>query len=162
MLSLDEKTIRASFVNATRKELTDLTIPDLATVDFDRLDYFGWRDARLARRAYFVVHLADGPVGVVLKQADGAPRSRAQCSWCQDIHLPNDVVMFGARRTGAAGRGGNSIATLICSNFECSTNVRKKPPMAYIGFDAEAAREQRIVDLRVHVGNFVRNVRDGS
>ena len=40
--------------------------------------------------------------------------------------------------------------------------MRKLPPMAYIGFDAEAAREQRIVDLRVHVGNFVRNVRDGS
>jgi len=162
MLSLDEKTIRASFVNATRKELSDLTIPDLAAVDFDRLDYLGWRDARLSKRAYFVVHLADGPVGVVLKQADGAPRSRAQCSWCQDIHLPNDVVMFGARRTGAAGRGGNSIATLICSNFECSTNVRKKPPMAYIGFDVEAARLQRIAVLQDRAAAFATDIALGS
>ena len=158
MLSLDEKTIRASFVNATRKELSDLTIPDLAAVDFDRLDYLGWRDARLSKRAYFVVHLADGPVGVVLKQADGAPRSRAQCSWCQDIHLPNDVVLFSAKRSGDGGRVGNSVGTLICANFECSANVRKAAPMAYIGFDVEAARLERIAVLKERAATFASEV----
>jgi hypothetical protein len=159
MISLDDTTIRASFVNASRKELSDLTLPtDLDRLDWDRLDYLGWVDHRMAKRAYIVVPLPDGPVGIVLKQADAAPRSRAQCSWCQDVHLPNDVVLYSARRTGAAGRNGNTVGTLICSRFECSANVRKLPPSAYIGFDREAAREQRIAVLRQRTTDFATGI----
>lgn len=163
MQPLDQKTIRASFVNASRKEVSDLTFaPDFADLDWARLDYLGWRDPKMAKRAYIVVPTADGPVGIVLKQADASPRSRAQCSWCQDVQLPNDVVMYGARRVGAAGRNGNTVATLICSAFECSANVRKLPAMAYIGFDAEAAREHRIAVLRERAGAFASGIADGS
>ena len=161
MLVLDDTTIRASFVNATRKELADLLLPDLAEIDWDRLDYLGWRDARLSKRAYIVVPLPDGPVGIVLKQAEASPRTRAQCSWCQDITLPNDVVLYGARRSGAAGRNGNTVGTLICSNFECSRNVRTLPPTAYIGFDVEAARDRRIATLRTRSGDFATGIVEG-
>jgi hypothetical protein len=34
--------------------------------------------------------------------------------------------------------------------------------MAYIGFDVEAARLQRIEALQGHVDGFVRDIRDGS
>ena len=161
MLVLDDTTIRASFVNATRKELADLLLPDLAEIAWDRLDYLGWRDARLSKRAYIVVPLPDGPVGIVLKQAEASPRTRAQCSWCQDITLPNDVVLYGARRSGAAGRNGNTVGTLICSNFECSRNVRTLPPTAYIGFDVEAARDRRIATLRTRSGDFATGILEG-
>jgi len=161
MLVLDDTTIRASFVNATRKELADLLLPDLAEINWDRLDYLGWRDARLSKRAYIVVPLPDGPVGIVLKQAEASPRTRAQCSWCQDITLPNDVVLYGARRSGAAGRNGNTVGTLICSNFECSRNVRTLPPTAYIGFDVEAARDRRIATLRTRSGDFATGIVEG-
>jgi hypothetical protein len=161
MLVLDDTTIRASFVNATRKELADLVLPDLAEIAWDRLDYLGWRDARLSKRAYIVVPLPDGPVGIVLKQAEASPRTRAQCSWCQDITLPNDVVLYGARRSGAAGRNGNTVGTLICSNFECSRNVRTLPPTAYIGFDVEAARDRRIATLRTRSGDFATGIVEG-
>ena len=158
MISLDEKTIRAAFVNATRKELTELTLPDLSEITWDRLDYLGWRDRRLAKRAYIVVPVDAGLIGVVLKQAEANPRSRAQCSWCQDIHLPNDVVLFSAKRSGDGGRVGNSVGILICSNFECSVNVRKAAPMAYIGFDVEAARLERIAVLRERAATFASEV----
>jgi len=161
MLVLDDTTIRASFVNATRKELADLLLPELAEITWDRLDYLGWRDARLSKRAYIVVPLPDGPVGIVLKQAEASPRTRAQCSWCQDITLPNDVVLYGARRSGAAGRNGNTVGTLICSNFECSRNVRTLPPTAYIGFDVEAARDRRIATLRTRSGDFATGIVEG-
>jgi hypothetical protein len=161
MLVLDDTTIRASFVNATRKELADLVLPDLAEITWDRLDYLGWRDARLSKRAYIVVPLPDGPVGIVLKQAEASPRTRAQCSWCQDITLPNDVVLYGARRSGAAGRNGNTVGTLICSNFECSRNVRTLPPTAYIGFHVEAARDRRIATLRARSGDFATGIVEG-
>jgi hypothetical protein len=156
---LTEKTIRDSFVNASRKEVTVLTVPPgLSEVNWDKLDYFGWRDPQYARRAYIIVPVDDGLVGVLLKQADADPRRRAQCSWCQDVRLPNDVVIYSAKRAGAAGRNGNTIATLICENFECSTNVRGLPPAAYIGFDVEAARQERIAGLRVRAAGFAREV----
>ncbi|CAN5195410.1 FBP domain-containing protein [soil metagenome] len=155
MLALDQKTIRASFVNASKKEVSDLTFaPDFAALDWDRLDYLGWRDPKIGKRAYIVVPLDDGPVGIILKQADATPRTRAQCSWCQDVQLPNDVVMFVAKRAGAAGRNGNTVGTLICDEFQCSANVRKSLPMAYLGFDVEAARQERIVSLRERSANF--------
>jgi len=162
MISLDEKTIRESFVNASRKEVSDLTLPaDLVDLDWDRLDYLGWRDPKVAKRAYIVVPTDDGPVGIILKQAEASPRSRAQCSWCQDIKLPNDVVLYSARRVGPAGRNGNSVGTLICSEFQCSANVRTLPPSAYLGYDREAARQQRIDVLRERASDFALGIVHG-
>ena len=158
MQSIDETTIRASFVNASKSELKDMSLPDLGEVNWERLDYLGWRDRKIASRAYIAVPTDDGLVCVMLKQAEASTRSRAQCSWCQDVTLPNDVALFTARRAGAAGRNGNVIGTLICANFECSSNVRKLPPMAYIGFDAEAARTERIVTLQIRAADFAAGV----
>ncbi len=109
-----------------------------------------------------VAELDGEPVGILLRQADAKPRSRAQCSWCADVQLPNDVVQFSAKRAGNAGRNGNTVGTLVCANFECPVNVRRRAPLAYVGFDLEAEKQRRIVALREHVTNFVRNVRDGE
>ena len=159
MLAVTESTIRASFVNASKKEVSDMSLPEnFDSIDFEKLDYFGWRDRKIARRAYLAVPTDDGLVCVMLKQAEASPRSRAQCSWCQDITLPNDVALFTARRAGAAGRNGNVIGTLICANFECSRNVRKLPPVAYLGFDAEAARVERMLTLQIRATDFVAGV----
>lgn len=155
MLALDEKTIRASFINASRKEVSDLTLPaDFTRLDWNKLDYLGWCDPKYARRAYIVVPVDGQLVGILLKRAEGSARSRPQCSWCEDVYLPNDVVLYTARRGGAAGRNGNTVGTLICAEFECSVNVRKPPRMAYIGFDVEAAREKRIATLRERAETF--------
>jgi len=155
MLPVSENDIRASFVNATRKELGDLALPPgFADLNWDRLDYLGWRDPKYAKRAWLVVPVDGAQVGVVLRQADADPRRRAQCSWCQDVTLPNDVVLYGARRAGNAGRKGDSLGTLVCMNFECSANVRKLPPVAYLGFDVEAARLERIEGLRERAAAF--------
>jgi hypothetical protein len=161
MLPLTEKEIRASLINVSLKERSTLTLPeDFADRRWADLDYLGWRDRKIPNIGYVVVGLDGAPTGLLLRQAETKPRSRAQCSWCEDVHLPNEVVFFGAKRTGQAGRNGNTVATLVCSNFECSANVRKRPPVAYVGFDVEAAREKRIIALGEHVRSFVRDVRD--
>ncbi|WP_416445556.1 FBP domain-containing protein [Leucobacter sp. HNU] len=156
MLPLTESIIRSSFVNASRREVKDAVLPDfLDAVAWDALDYLGWRDPKFAKRAYVVLPSLDGdPVGVVLRQADAAPRSRAMCSWCRDVRLPNDVVFWSARRVGEAGRRGATVGTLICRDFECSRNVRNDPPPAYEGYDVAAARVQRIDELRLKVAGF--------
>jgi len=160
MLPISEKTIRTSFVNASRKETSDLTLPtDLDTIDWDQLDYLGWRDPKIGRRAYAVVPTLEGDlIGILFRQAEASPRSRAQCSWCQDVKLPNDVVFYSAKRSGPAGRNGNTVGTLVCQDFQCSRNVRKTPPLAYEGFDVEAARLQRIEDLQLRAAAFAAEV----
>ena len=109
-----------------------------------------------------MIELDDEPVGILLRQTDARPLSRPQCSWCNDVQLPNDVVMFAAKRAGDAGRRGDTVGILVCENFECSVNVRKLPPSAYLGFDREAARDRRIEALRANVTEFARSVRDGA
>ncbi|MEJ3404840.1 FBP domain-containing protein [Rathayibacter sp. YIM 133350] len=155
MFSLNESTLRASLVNATRKEVSDLTLPTgFDQLDWDKLDYLGWRDPKLPKRAYAVIPFEGEPVGILLKQAEATPRKRAQCSWCQDVTLPNEVVFYSARRVGPGGRNGDTVGILVCADFQCSVNVRKRPPMAYIGFDVEAARLERIASLQERVAGF--------
>jgi len=155
VLPLDVTALRSCLVNASRKEAADLTPPDLGSLGWEHLDLLGWRDPVLLRRAYVVLpaRSADqddaAPVtGVLLRQAEAVPRRRAQCAWCQDVTLPNEVVFYAARLAGAAGRRGATVGTLVCRDFECSRNVRVLPPLAYEGFDREAARQQRIDVLR--------------
>lgn len=159
MRPLDERAIRASLINASRKEVSSLSLPPgLAELDFDRHDYLGWQDARFPRRAYVVAWVDDAPVGVLLQRAEQRVLARAQCSWCEDVTLRNDVQFFSARKAGAAGRGGNTIGTLVCAEFGCSRNVRILPPLAYEGYDRETARELRILRLQEHVTAFLREV----
>jgi hypothetical protein len=163
MLSLDGASIRASFVNASRKEVSDLTLPPgFDTLDWDRLDYLGWRDPKSARRAYVIVPGDEGAVGILLRQAEASPRSRAQCSWCQDVELPNDVLFYSARRAGPDGRKGDTVGTLMCADFQCSANVRRVPSTAAMGFDPDAVRAQRIATLRERAAAFAGVVLHGT
>lgn len=155
--------LRSCLVNASRKERADLTPPvDLDARPWDRLDLLGWQDPRLPRRSYVVVPVDGAPVGVLLRQADASPRRRAQCAWCADVRLPVDVVLVAARLAGPAGRGGDTVGTLVCEDFSCSANVRLDPPLPYEGFDREAARERRVADLRARSLAFVRAVTGDS
>ena len=162
MLALTAPMIQSSFVNASKKEVSDVTLPTW----FDRiawadLDYLGWRDPKIGRRAYAIVPGPDGTVtGILLRQAEASPRSRAQCSLCRDIKLPNDVVFYSARKGGRAGRNGDTIGSLICEDFQCSANVRTDPPLAYTGFDVAAARVGHIDALRLRAAGFAAAVSD--
>ena len=160
MRPLDDAQIRASFINASRRERKSLGLPaDLAELAWDRLDFLGWRDPKFPQIGYVVAELDGELVGLLLRQGESRARSRPQCSWCADVLLPNDVVLYTTKRAGDAGRRGDTVGTLICENFECPQNVRRLPPSAYLGFDREAARDRRIESLREHVEGFVRDVR---
>lgn len=162
MHALTEAQIRASLINVTQSERRSLTLPNgVSDTPWDALQFYGARDRKLALVGYVVVELDGEPTGLLLRQADARPKSRAQCSWCNDIHLPNDVLLFTAKRVGDAGRRGDTVGTLACDRFQCNENVRRRPASAYIGFDVEAARATRIATLRENVEAFVRSVRDG-
>jgi len=162
MLPLTETTLRASFVNASQRERAGLSLPaQLEELDWDSLDFLAWRDRKFTNLGYVIVDLDGAATGILLRQSDSRMRTRPQCSWCEDIELRNNVVFFSAKRSGEAGRNGDTVGTLVCANFECAANARKRPTTAYIGFDVEAARQRRIAVLREHVQGFVRDIRDG-
>lgn len=165
MHALTENQIRAAFVNATKREVAQATMPDLDAVRWDRLEYLGWRDRKAPLSAYVVLELDDTPVAVLLRAAEPSTsraRRKALCAWCEDVVVTDDVTMYVARRAGAAGRKGDTIGTLICTHFICSTNVRRPPTRSEAGSDVESMREQivrrRIGELREHSAAFVREV----
>lgn len=158
MRAVTEDEVRASFVNVTKSERTAIVMPELETLDWDKLNFLGWRDRKQPLVGYVVAVVDGGLLGVMLRQAETKPQSRALCSWCTDVTLPNDVVLFAAKRAGDAGRKGDTVGTLACDAMQCSRNVRKLPPLAYPGFDREAARLERIAALSTHVEGFVRDV----
>jgi len=123
MIPLTEQSIRTSFVNASRKETADLTLPsDFDDIDWGSRDYLGWRDRKIARRGYVVIPRDGEPVGILLRQAEARTLSRPQCSWCQDVNLTNDVVFCSAKRAGQAGRNGDTVGTLVCADFGCGAS----------------------------------------
>lgn len=161
MEALTEKQIRSSFVNCSRREAAQLTLPlDIAETRWDRLDHYGWIDRKAPLRAYVVVPLDDDVVGVALRTPESTGRRRrAVCAWCEDVYATNDVGLYVAPRAGAAGRKGDTVGTLVCTRFECSRNVRRIPKIVEVGSDpAEVVVERRIAGLRARSERFVREV----
>jgi hypothetical protein len=171
MTPLTEQQLRASLVNATRSERQRMIVPDLASMtetDWDRLDYLGWHDRKQPLSAYVVMTLDDAadaePVGVLLRATERTgPRRAAMCAWCEDVVETRDVQLFVAKRGGAAGRKGDTIGTLICGDFRCSRNARRRPTLAEAGRDDEAVRaaivERRVEGLRERTRRFLDEVR---
>lgn len=163
MNPLTEAQIRASFINASKRERAQALLPeDFSEIDWSTREFLGWRDRKLPQVGYVVCELEDEIVGIMLRQAEARARTRPQCAWCEDVTLPNDVAFYVAKRAGAAGRNGDTIGIRVCENFECPVNVRRLPPIPYPGFDREAGRQQRIQVLGEHVRAFVREVHDSD
>ena len=162
MRPVTESQIHASFVNCSRREAAQATMPPgLAGLDWERVDYLGWNDPKNPRRAYVVPWLDDRPVGIVLRASDGATTRNAVCAWCEDVIATNDVSLFVAKRAGSAGRNGNTLGTLICADFACSQNARRRPTIVEAGDDAAAVVARRIAGLQDRSARFVASVAQG-
>ena len=165
MIPLTEKDIRACFVNATKREVSQATLPDLDSLDWENLDYLGWQDRKAPLSAYAIVVLDGTPTGILLRAAKPSSstlRRKGVCAWCEDIVETNDVSLYAARRGGPLGRRGDTIGTLICTDFRCSRNVRRTPTRAEAGSDVESVREEivarRVAGLRERSARFVEEV----
>lgn len=155
--------IRASFVNASRSEASKLNLPkDFDSLDWENLDYLGWRDPKMPLRGYLVLPSDDGKLTSVLLRAPegGARKNRSVlCELCRAVHAKNDVFLWVARRAGQSGRDGNTVGTLICADFDCSANVRVEPPKNEINPDPAVVVQERIGGLKDRAQLFLDRVR---
>ncbi len=154
MEKINEKRIRKSFVNASRRESTELPVPkDLDTADWENIDFLGWPDPRNPQRSYAVVPVEDQLIGFILTTTQSGAHKQAMCSWCEDITETSDIRMFTAKLGGAAGRKGDTIGTMIHAGFECSRFVRRMPTPQE-GGDPEQFVATRVSKLRAQIAGF--------
>ncbi|MEV5830685.1 FBP domain-containing protein [Spirillospora sp. NPDC052242] len=159
MKPLTERDIRGSFVNCSKGEAKRLNLPkDFAELPWDDLDFLGWRDPGAPERAWLVADRGGAPVGVALRAVKGGSRgftARSMCSLCMTTRSGGGVALMTARRTGAAGRQGNSVGQYVCTDLACSLYVRGlRQTIAGGGLDGLPPQE-RIARARAHLDAFL-------
>ncbi|MFC7456146.1 FBP domain-containing protein [Brachybacterium sp. GCM10030267] len=163
MNPLTESQIRSSFVNASKGDAKRASLPDLAQVRWDQLDYLGWQDAKRPRLHYVALEVDGFVACLLLRGNDTSPTRKMLCAWCEDVIDGLHAASFVAPLAGDSGRRGNSIGTAICADFRCSKNVRRAPTPVEIRTEDPALleyyREQKIAGLQERSAAFVRSVR---
>ncbi|MGY1751996.1 FBP domain-containing protein [Blastococcus sp. SYSU D01042] len=165
MHALTEPQVRRSFVNCSQGEARALALPkDFATLEWHRLELLGWRDPKAPLRGYLVVEDADGggaPVGIALRAAESrmSARTTAMCLLCQTAQAGDAVSLFTARRTGAAGRNGNTVGTYVCADLGCAQRVRTEIPPWLLDRDPAEVVVERAAELRRRALGFLGSVR---
>jgi hypothetical protein len=160
--ALTEPQVRRSFINCSQGEAKGLTLPkDFGDLDWADLELLGWRDPRAPLRGYLVVDGDQGPVGVAVRAAESrmSARTSAMCLLCQTTQSGDAVSLFTARRTGAAGRNGNTVGTYMCADLACSQRVRTDIPPWLLDRDPAEVVPVRAAELRERVHGFVGAVR---
>lgn len=164
MQKITAQQIRSSFINASRSEAAKLNLPrDFETLDWDSLDFLGWRDPKMPLRGYLVMPENGKLTGIMLRAPEGgAGKNRAVlCELCRDVFSKEEVYLWVSKRAGQSGRDGNTVGTLICADFLCSANVRKEPPANEINPDPAAVVLRQIAGLQERTSRFLARVRQG-
>ncbi|SOE00670.1 FBP domain-containing protein [Blastococcus haudaquaticus] len=162
MHAFTEQQVRRSFVNCSQGEAKGLTLPeDFASLDWAELELLGWRDPKAPLRGYLVLDAGDRPVGIAVRAADTrmSGRTTAMCLLCQTTQAGDAVSLFTARRSGEAGRNGNTVGTYMCADLGCAERVRSEIPPWLLERDPAEVVAERAAELRERVAGFVDAVR---
>ncbi|RBY97664.1 FBP domain-containing protein [Blastococcus sp. TF02-8] len=161
---LTEQRLRRSFVNCSRGEAAGLALPrDFADLPWAELELLGWRDPKAPLRGYLVVERDGGPVGIALRAADTrmSARTPAMCLMCRTAQSGDAISLFTARRTGEAGRNGNTVGTYMCADLRCAVRARTEIPPWLRDRDPEEVADERAAELRERVDAFLDAVQRG-
>ncbi|MFC4012062.1 FBP domain-containing protein [Nonomuraea purpurea] len=163
MRPVTERDLRACFVNCSKGEAKRLSLPrDFAEGPWDDLDFLGWRDPGAPKHAYLVAERDGALVGIALRVTSSGSRgftSRSMCSLCLTTHTGGGVALMSARRTGEAGRQGNSVGQYLCVDLACSLYVRGKKEAPGDGVITESLTlEEKVVRTRANLSAFVDKV----
>ncbi|MFD0856793.1 FBP domain-containing protein [Actinomadura adrarensis] len=165
MRAITERELRSCFVNCSRGDAKRLNLPkDFAQSPWEDLDFLGWRDPKAPDRAYLVAETDDRIAGIALRFASTTGKARgfnstSLCSFCQTVHIGGGVALLSARRSGEAGKQGNTVGRYLCADLACSLYVRgrKQTPLGS-GQDDGVPLEEKVVRIRANLDAFVASV----
>ncbi|MFJ7147438.1 FBP domain-containing protein [Streptomyces sp. NPDC100445] len=159
MKPVSEQDIRASFVNCSKGEAKRLAVPrDLEERPWDDLDFLGWRDPGAPDRSFLVTERDGRLIGVTLRYpaSQRGFLHRSMCSLCLTTHRGGGVSLMTARKTGTAGREGNSVGLYMCTDLACSVYVRgKKAPDSGARFEESLTVEEQIARMTGNLAAFL-------
>ncbi|WP_020658230.1 FBP domain-containing protein [Amycolatopsis benzoatilytica] len=162
MEPIAEHVLRASFINASKGEAARMNLPrDFAETAWSDLDFLGWHDPGARERAWLVAERDGQVVGLSLRVAPPGSRgftARSMCSMCLTTRTGGGVTLMTARKTGAAGRRGNSVGQYVCADLACSLYVRGRKQSAGAQFDEAMTVEDKIARLRLNLEAFLDKV----
>jgi hypothetical protein len=166
MQAITELDLRACFVNCSKGAAMRLSLPENFTQSpWEDLDFLGWRDPKAHERAYLVVETGDRFTGIELRRASAAGKARgftstSLCSFCHTAHTGGGVALLSARRSGAAGRQGNTVGQYMCADLSCSLYVRGKKQTLLGGgsLDDGIPLEKKVARIRAKLDAFVASV----
>ena len=164
MKPIAERDIRLSFVNCSKGEAKRVNLPrDFAELAWPDLDFLGWRDPGAPERAYLVAEHAGGLTGVTLRAATSrAARgfaTRSMCSLCLTTRTAGGVALMAARRTGEAGRRGDTVGEYLCADLACSLYVRgRRPPASGHDLDESLSQQEKIDRMLANLDAFLDRV----
>ena len=163
MRPLTEHDIRRSFVNASKGEAKRLDLPkDFADQPWDDLDFLGWQDPGAPGRADLIAARDERPIGISFRVAPSAARgftARSMCSLCLTTRTGGGVALMTARRSGEAGRQGNSVGQYMCVDLDCSLYVRgKKQSVAGGGLEESLTLDEKIARVHANLDKFLEKV----
>ena len=158
MTPLTERQIRSSFVNCSKGEASRAGLPDLESVPWEHLDFLGWPDPAGSQRAHLVLERDHGPVGLQLRQGSGGGARSSLCQICITSHSGGGVALNVARKTGAAGKKGDSTGLWICRDLACSLYVRGRKVSGAASLRETLSVEESVARLRRNLDQFVDRV----
>jgi hypothetical protein len=157
--------IRRSIVNCSRSEAASLALPKgFDELDWEKLDFLGWRDPKAPLRGYIVRGASDQPgaevQGIMLRAAESrmSRRVSAMCLLCRSAQSADNVSLFTARRVGRAGRDGNTVGTYICADLACSGYLRNGVPGQPMQPDRARPLAERVDGLQTRLTGFIADV----
>ncbi|MCZ4299843.1 FBP domain-containing protein [Microbacterium oxydans] len=163
MRPLTEADVRASFVNADAEELRIMEMPhDFLLVDWDYLDFFAWSDPNASRRGYVLIPLEETVIGIVLRATEPGRGRSGMCDICHTMQPGNQISLFSARRSGQAGRRGDSVGAYMCADLSCHENVRLAHPLAPNEVRAPGQADLRLDGTHRRMERFVSQVWERS
>ncbi|WP_344238238.1 FBP domain-containing protein [Actinocorallia libanotica] len=160
MRAITESEIRTSFINCSKGEAKRLGLPrDLAEQPWAELDFLGWQDQGAPGRAYLVTERGDRWAGVALRVTSGGGRgftARSMCSLCLTTRTGGSVALMTARRTGEAGRQGNTVGQYLCGDLACSLYLRGRKVSAGGRLVEETLTlEEKVARLHANLNAFL-------
>lgn len=155
---------KLTWVNSSKTQAKRIQLPDRDRVDWDSLDFWGWRDPKAPQRGYLIVPADDGWIGIALTTTSGGgkkPRA-GMCSLCLTPHPMSSIGLFAAPRAGAAGRNGNTVGRYICADLQCSLYIRGiLKPEGMSALKETLSPQEKAARLELNLHDFVHQVIDG-